>query len=262
MKTNCYPPLDHPDLVNKLIAMFSCSSDLFAEQPNPLDDFAKYGGIDAELLSIDLMDGSDFEQWCASTLVDMGFSDVSLTGGSGDQGVDIVATSGGIKYAIQCKRYSDTLGNSPIQEVHAGKSLYRCHVGTVITNQYFSKAARELADATGIVLWDRDWIKAYLATKADNTGALILSHGLTTEPKIDETIFQYDEILPAAIDLILESGSVSASQLKRKLKTSYTRSAMIIDNMEKLGIVSPFDGRNPRRVIITKDDWKAVCDAL
>lgn len=129
------------------------------------EDFSKYGGVDADLMSIDLMDGHDFEYWTADMLRDQGFENVEVTRGSGDQGVDVLAEKGGVKYAIQCKRYTSHLGNTPVQEVHAGKSMYHCHIGVVVTNQYFTDGAKQLASATGTLLWDRDYITAYLEKK-------------------------------------------------------------------------------------------------
>ena len=49
-----------------------------------------------------------------------------------------------IRYAIQCKRYSSVLGNTPVQEVCAGKALYNCQIGVVMTNSRFTQAAKEL----------------------------------------------------------------------------------------------------------------------
>lgn len=106
-------------------------------------------------LSIDKMDGHDFEYFCAELLRKNGFSDVKVTKGSGDQGVDILAKKDGIKYAIQCKNYASHLGNTPVQEVNAGKFFYNCHVGVVITNSTFTQGAKALAQATGVLLWDR-----------------------------------------------------------------------------------------------------------
>lgn len=79
-----------------------------------------------------------------------------LTRGSGDQGVDIIAYKDGQKYAIQCKRYAQKLGNKPIQEVHTGKTIYHCDVAVVMTNNYFTPGAKEAATATGVLLWDRE----------------------------------------------------------------------------------------------------------
>lgn len=66
----------------------------------------------------------------------------TLTKGSGDQGVDIIAEKDEIKCAIQCKRYSQLVGNKVVQEVVAGKTFYRCRVETAITNNYFNKSAK------------------------------------------------------------------------------------------------------------------------
>ena len=84
-----------------------------------------------------------------------GFSEVFVTPGSGDQGVDVLATKGGVKYAFQCKNYASPLSNTPIQEVSAGKIYYNCHVGVVLTNSTFTASAIALAQATGVLLWDR-----------------------------------------------------------------------------------------------------------
>ena len=104
---------------------------------------------------IDMMDGHEFEFYCAKLLNKRGFHNVSVTKGSGDQGVDVLATKGGIKYAIQCKNYATPLSNKPIQEVCAGKVFYGCQIGVVMTNSTFTSGAIELANATGTLLWDR-----------------------------------------------------------------------------------------------------------
>ena len=115
-----------------------------------------------QLFAIDSMDGNAFEHWCAGLLSDSGFLNVEVTKSSGDHGVDVLATKDGIKYAFQCKCYSSDLGNKPVQEVHAGKSMYQCHVGVVMTNRHFTTGAKELARATSVLLWDRDKVKSMI----------------------------------------------------------------------------------------------------
>lgn len=112
--------------------------------------------IEYELQQIDGMTGHQFEYWCAELLKKNGFSSVEVTPGSNDQGVDITAIKDGIRYAIQCKCYSSDLGNTPVQEVHTGKAIYHCQVGVVMTNRYFTASAKQAAEATGTLLWDRD----------------------------------------------------------------------------------------------------------
>lgn len=109
----------------------------------------------------DYMTGEDFEVFVSMVLEKIGYMNMQLTKGSGDQGVDIIAEKDGVRYAIQCKRYSQTVGNKAVQEVLAGKNYYKCHVGAVITNNYFTQAAKELAKENGIILWDRDFLKEY-----------------------------------------------------------------------------------------------------
>lgn len=102
------------------------------------------------------MEGHEFERWCAELLRENGFQNVEVTKGSYDQGVDILAKKDDIRYGIQCKCYDSNLGNTPVQEVFTGKTIYHCHVGVVMTNSYFTESARKAAEATGVILWDRD----------------------------------------------------------------------------------------------------------
>ena len=67
-----------------------------------------------------------------------------------------------------------------------------------------------------------------------------------------------DEMLPAAVDVILETGQASVSMLQRRLKLGYARAARIVDEMEEKGIVGPFMGSKPRKILITKDQWQQM----
>ena len=91
------------------------------------------------------MDGLQFEHRCAELLRYRGFHKVTVTKGSGDQGVDILAKKNGIKYGIQCKYYSYPVGNKAIQEAYAGAVFYDCDKAMVMTNSTFTRAAWELA---------------------------------------------------------------------------------------------------------------------
>ena len=76
------------------------------------------------------------------------------------------------------------------------------------------------------------------------------------EPNADE--LSGDEMLPAAVDVILETGQASVSMLQRRLKLGYARAARIVDEMEEKGIVGPFQGSKPRTILITKEQWEAM----
>lgn len=112
--------------------------------------------IENEVIPFDNLEGHAFERFCADVLAKNGFEDIRVTQGSGDQGVDIIAYKDYVKYGIQCKCYSSDIGNRAVQEVFAGKTFYQCHVGVVLTNRYFTKSAKELAQKNGVILWDRD----------------------------------------------------------------------------------------------------------
>lgn len=120
------------------------------------------GGSEDELLSVDLMSGFEFESWCANLLLRNGFEKATVTPGSGDFGVDIVAVKDGIYYAVQCKCYSGDIGNHSIQEVYAGKEMYKCQVGVVMTNRHFTSGAKQLAEQTRVLLWDRSKLKSLI----------------------------------------------------------------------------------------------------
>lgn len=106
--------------------------------------------------SFDIMSGLEFEHFCAEVLTANGFSNVEVTQGSGDHGIDILAEKDDITYAIQCKCYSSNIGNAAVQQAHTGKSLYHKDIAVVLTNQYFTQQAQEEANALGVKLWDRN----------------------------------------------------------------------------------------------------------
>ena len=64
-----------------------------------------------------------------------------------------------------------------------------------------------------------------------------------------------DSMIPAAIEVIVETGQASTSFLQRRLKLGYARAARIMDEMESRGIVGPQDGSKRREVLISKQQW-------
>jgi S-DNA-T family DNA segregation ATPase FtsK/SpoIIIE len=89
------------------------------------------------------------------------------------------------------------------------------------------------------------------------------------EPEIDETFLEApqvfaddvdadddnfdpdeDPLLEDAIRLVAEMGTASTSMLQRRLRLGYTRAGRLIDMLERRGIISPYEGSKPRRVLI------------
>lgn len=156
------------------------------------------------LKQLDKMDGHQFEYACADILKANGYKHVKVTRGSGDFGVDIIAEKDKVRYAIQCKRYNHKLDNTPIQEVVGGLAYYQCDKGAVMTNQYFTEPAKQLAQVNDIKLLDRD----------------TLSH------MVDKTEKSFDDKL----------------NLFRSYLTS--SSTMLVDYLEKCGIYSRIEDIN------------------
>ncbi len=97
--------------------------------------------------------GQEYEYLCARFLRRHGFSNVQVTKGSGDQGVDITANKNRTRYAVQCKYYAKPVSNKAVQEVVAGMHYHDCEKAIVMTNSTFTKGAEALAEANEVELW-------------------------------------------------------------------------------------------------------------
>ena len=74
----------------------------------------------------------------------------------------------------------------------------------------------------------------------------------------DEVSDEYDELIDAAAEVVVETGMASVSMLQRRLKLGYARAARLVDQLEEKGIVGPFEGSKPRQVLITKEQWQEL----
>ncbi|RZL82716.1 MAG: restriction endonuclease [Sphingomonas sp.] len=106
------------------------------------------------------VDGIDFEHWCAARIEEQGWV-VRVSKASGDQGIDIEAMRGGKLVAIQCKRYTQPIGNKSVQEAYTGATHYRADRAVVIGTGGYTRAAIELAENTGVILIDAENIAAF-----------------------------------------------------------------------------------------------------
>jgi restriction system protein len=93
----------------------------------------------------------EYEQFCADILRSNGWS-AFATKASGDQGADIKAEKGGIVVILQCKLYSQPVGNKAVQEVSASLSYYGADYGAVVSNMEYTRSAKELAKSNNILL--------------------------------------------------------------------------------------------------------------
>jgi hypothetical protein len=141
---------------------------------------------------LDKMEGHDFEYAVADLLHHNGYRDVSVTQGSGDYGIDVLARRKNVKYAIQCKRYNGSVGVKAVQEAGLGTDFYHCDAAAVITNSTFTKQATNLANVTGVRLWGRafleDLIKNYDEEYGEirQTGSINYQRLQINQEKVDD----------------------------------------------------------------------------
>lgn len=64
-----------------------------------------------------------------------------------------------------------------------------------------------------------------------------------------------DPMIEKAVECIIDAGQASTSLLQRRLKLGYARAARIIDELEVMGIVGPYEGAKPRQVLISRAQW-------
>jgi len=106
---------------------------------------------DPNYRDIEDMNPIEYEHYCAELLRDQGWS-ANVTKASGDQGVDVVATRGRLKIAVQCKLYAKPVGNKAVQEIRAGVDFVEADYGVVVAPKGFTRSAKELANKTGVRL--------------------------------------------------------------------------------------------------------------
>jgi restriction system protein len=122
--------------------------------------------LSSSLSQIDRMDGKEFEKYLKAVFEEKGYK-VKLTKDSGDFGADLIMyKAGGFeddkyklpeKVIVQAKRYKGNVGIEAVQQIAAAKEYYKADKCAVATNRYFTKAAKALARANNIDLWDREF---------------------------------------------------------------------------------------------------------
>lgn len=98
------------------------------------------------------MTGLEYERLVAKYLRRHSYFGVSVTRGSGDFGVDVIAHKGSHKYAVQCKYYTSAVSLDAVQEAVAGMAYYNCDRAMVVTNSTYTNAAKELAKHNNVEL--------------------------------------------------------------------------------------------------------------
>ncbi len=109
----------------------------------------------APIRDADIISGEHYETLCRNLLQARGWR-VETTPVTGDQGADLIADAGGCRVVIQCKFYSQPVGNKAVQEAHAAVGFHAGDRAAVVSNASFTKSAKQLADANGVLLLHHD----------------------------------------------------------------------------------------------------------
>jgi restriction system protein len=99
----------------------------------------------------EISDGVAYEAFCAELLREAGWL-ARTTRASGDQGADIIAEKDGRRLVVQCKFYSQPVGNKAVQEVFSAKGFETADAAAVVSNSTFTQSARQLAAVHGVLL--------------------------------------------------------------------------------------------------------------
>lgn len=125
----------------------------------------KIAGMDV----IDQMEGVEFKQRMLLHFQDAGWK-AKLTPASGGFGADLLLTDvTGREFVAQCKRCDANVGIEPIQEAVAAIRYYQADSAMVVTNRNLTPAAKKLAVANDVVVWDRLRLAQRLASVETGT---------------------------------------------------------------------------------------------
>ncbi len=119
----------------------------------------KYGRyVNMSMKKIDKLSGKAFENYLAVQFRRLGYR-VSLTEDTNDYGADLILKKRGKTIVVQAKRYDRNIGISAVQEAVGSVAYYEADGAMVVTNQYFTKNAKNLARQNEVDLWGREEIR-------------------------------------------------------------------------------------------------------
>jgi HJR/Mrr/RecB family endonuclease len=125
--------------------------------------------IDEEQTTIDynLDDPILFEKSVANNFTHFGW-ETKETKRTGDQGADVIAEKGEVKIIVQCKLYSQAIGNKAVQEVFAAQRYYNGDLSLVVSNASYTKSAQQLAESNDVVLLHYSDLNSFLEKIQNN----------------------------------------------------------------------------------------------
>ena len=174
-----------------------------------------------EISDIDSMDGLSFEHYVARLLRHEGYYGVEVTRGSGDFGVDIVASKNGRRFAIQVKRQAQTVSRRAVSDAVAGKPYFSCDAAMVITNNFLSRRAKKFASTIGCEIVERDSLSRWIL-RYQNAN---LRRSRSMEPRSGKTPYRYVSVGALCLLVIAVVGWSWSNRWKGNNESSYRSSS-------------------------------------
>lgn len=126
---------------------------------------------------------------------------------------------------------------------------------------YYPVGTQKPIRVKGAFVSDRDvesvvnYVKSQVTAEYDED---VIEKITAAEDEPDTLAMDADELLPQAIELVVNCEQASVSLIQRRFKVGYARAGRIVDQMAERGIISGFEGSKPRRVLISKEQWEEM----
>lgn len=156
MLATAVPTID----LSPLVKLFAAAIILMALVRAAPEFWRVYRHRRAGLVEVDGMPGREFEHYLGLLFERLGYR-VEVTKAHGDFGADLVLRRKGERVLVQAKRWKKPIGVKAVQEAAAAIAYYKVDSAMVVANRSFTQAAKSLARANKVELWDRD----HLASK-------------------------------------------------------------------------------------------------
>ena len=234
----------------------------------------------------------DFETECSDQLSHLGWK-TRTTAGSGDQGIDVIATTPRVKLVVQCKRYANSVGNFAVQEIIAGREFEKADFAAVISTGVFTKSAQALASSANVFLLHPEEIEAKLSARNFDREVTVSAQApkihdmeellgvvldcnvrLEIENKSDLTnrasragdddeeeedteepadYFENDRLYEECIGILKATRRASVTTFERRLRITFEQAARLMNLLEENGIVGPEKGAESREILVEID---------
>lgn len=121
------------------------------------------------------------------------------------------------------------------------------------------------SEVKGVVAYIKEHNECYFntaAAKAIEESICPKENEAAEEETVSERGISEDKLFIDALRYVITAGSASISMLQRRFSVGYSKAGSLVDQMDRMGYISPFDGARARQVLITKEQFEEKYGAL